>query len=334
MSTLITIHSVTAFHLPTKTSEPIPLANGDLVLTLVPSNPPATPTPTLTLTVGTTSFPISHDTPISATDTTSQHTAYIFTPTVPLPTPTSTSDVTSTEIASVGHVKLVFKNSMNPAEFDETEALARHFEGILKEQNVWRETDYYTDDDTQTVIGAAITGSFGATLSSFGHSLARGITGFTDSHIEANPNLQHPAPPGETTKSMAATFQSSTATLAQYTHVAAEKLGEVVHDGAKYVGGMVKDLTQHQGTPVRQSEGGNHADVEQGELGGETATREVADTWEEVKLDAPGAADGTTALGSSASSNIHRAVEHDFRSEADEGAKDIGQGGANIGTAG
>ncbi len=285
MTTLITIQSVTAYHLPTKSSQPIPLATGELVVTEVPANPPTTSAPTLTLTVGTTSFPITRATPLSAIDTTSQHTAYIFTPTAP----TSVPDVTNPDIASVGHVKLVFKSSVNQTEFDETEALARHFEGILKAHNSWRETDYYTDDDTQTVLGAAITGSsIGAAFSSFGQSLATRISAFTDSHIAANPTPQHPAPPGETTKSLAATFQSSTATLAQYTHVAAEKLSEVVHEGAKYVGERVKDLTQDgEGTP-------GHSGNTQADQGGFTQTVKegVTGGWEEVKLGASGAASG------------------------------------------
>ncbi len=327
MSVLISIPEVTAYHLPTKASEKIALAAGTLSLTLVPADPPSTTAPVLTLSVGSVSFPLSHATPLSATDTTQQHASYIFAPGVPSAQP----GVTNADIGAVGFVKIAFKTSKNQVELDEAEALCKRFEEVLKAQNVWRETDYYTDDDTQTAIGAMLTGSaIGKTLASFGQNIAARIEAFADSHMQANPNPQHPAPPSDGVKSMASTLQSSTATLSQYAHAATEKITEVIHDGAQYVGERVKDMTKDESAAAQ-------AQPQQGGVA-QTVKQGASNAWEEVKMGASGAADGcvhdvryrhahelilrhaslrATTVGTSLSQNTHRTIEHDLGPEAD-----------------
>jgi hypothetical protein len=277
MSILITIQSVTAYHLPNKNSVPIPLAAGDLTLTVTEPNPPASTQQTLTLTVGNVSFPISDKTPVSATDTTSQHSAYIFTPAVPPTEP-------GAEAAGMGLVKIVLKPSANQVQFDETEALARHFEQILKEHKAWHEWDYYDDDDTHL----AITAKIGSTLSSIGHNLASRFSALTGSQAGGTADPNHPAASSDGNKSLATTLQSSTATLAQYTHVAAEKITGAVQEGAKFVEDTYKEYTKED----ERSTGPRSPPTTAAAPSGDAVPQKPREAWEDVNIGASGVAPG------------------------------------------
>jgi len=297
MSTLITIQSVTAYHLPNKNSVPIPLAAGDLSLTVTePAHPPGS---TLTLTVGHVSFPLSDKTPVAATDTTSQHSAYIFTPSVP-PTEPGAEGTTT-----VGQVKIVLKPSASQAQFDETEALARHFEQILRDHKAWHEWDYYEGDDTQLVIGAKI----GAALSSIGHNLASRFSALTGGHAGGNAEHSQPAAESEGNKSaLATTLQSSTATLAQYTHVAAEKITGAVQEGAKYVENTYKEYTKEDERstgPALPTTAGPTGSVQQ------TAGTGERDGLREVNLGDSGAVVGTASPAPPIDAEAQHVIEAD-----------------------
>ena len=80
MTTLADIPSTKAYHLPTPTSEPILLAEGELVLATIPANPPARPSPTLTLSVGASSWPVLPNTPVRKIHAQKEHASYIFSP--------------------------------------------------------------------------------------------------------------------------------------------------------------------------------------------------------------------------------------------------------------
>ncbi len=61
-------------------SEPLPLSTGDLSLTLIPANPPTHPSPTVTLTIGASSFPLLPNSPVQRIHSAKEHPSYIFTP--------------------------------------------------------------------------------------------------------------------------------------------------------------------------------------------------------------------------------------------------------------
>lgn len=82
MTSLIEIPSVRLEHLPTATSDPLPLATGNLSLTLLPPSP-THPAETLTLTVASSSFPLSPSSKIHkvhAPPTLHAHATYVFSP--------------------------------------------------------------------------------------------------------------------------------------------------------------------------------------------------------------------------------------------------------------
>jgi hypothetical protein len=80
MTTLVEIPSCTALHVPTPTSSPLPLATGELTLVLIPANPPAHPSPTLTLSVGSAAFPLLPNSPVQKVKAKEEHASYQFTP--------------------------------------------------------------------------------------------------------------------------------------------------------------------------------------------------------------------------------------------------------------
>jgi len=74
------IPQCTAYHLPTPTSSPLPLASGDLVLSVLPANPPTHPSESLTLTIGSAAFPLLPNSPIQKIQSKDEHPSYIFAP--------------------------------------------------------------------------------------------------------------------------------------------------------------------------------------------------------------------------------------------------------------
>jgi hypothetical protein len=80
MSALITIGNTTALHLPTADAAPLPLANGDLTLVLIPANPPTHPSETLTVSIGASSFPLLPNSPLQKVKTIDEHPTFQFTP--------------------------------------------------------------------------------------------------------------------------------------------------------------------------------------------------------------------------------------------------------------
>jgi hypothetical protein len=99
MSSLIEIPSCTALHIPTPASSPLPLSSGALTLSVVPANPPTHPSASLTLTIGSSSFPLLPNSPIQKIQTINEHSSYIFSP------------VAADGGAAIGQVKIVMKDS-------------------------------------------------------------------------------------------------------------------------------------------------------------------------------------------------------------------------------
>ena len=98
MTTLVDIPSCTAVHLPTPTSSPLPLAFGDLTLTIIPANPPAHPSQTVTLTIGASSFPLLPNSPVQKIGSIKEHASYVFSP------------VPADGGAGIGQVKITMKD--------------------------------------------------------------------------------------------------------------------------------------------------------------------------------------------------------------------------------
>lgn len=80
MTTLITIPAVTAFHLPAPGATPVPLAQGDLALSLLPAAPPTRPAEVLTLSIGSSAFVLARNSPVQKTKSKNEHPSFVFTP--------------------------------------------------------------------------------------------------------------------------------------------------------------------------------------------------------------------------------------------------------------
>lgn len=98
-SVLVEIPQCSALHLPTPQSSPLPLSTGELTLNLVPANPPTHPSQTLTLTIGSASFPLLPISPLQKVQAKDEHPSYIFSP------------VPADGGAPIGQVKIVMKSS-------------------------------------------------------------------------------------------------------------------------------------------------------------------------------------------------------------------------------
>jgi hypothetical protein len=80
MTTLLTIRGTTAYHIPAPGIAPVPLAAGDLTLSLIPAFPPTRPADSVTLTVGASTFVLTKNAPVQRTNAKSEHPSLMFTP--------------------------------------------------------------------------------------------------------------------------------------------------------------------------------------------------------------------------------------------------------------
>ncbi|WRT63619.1 uncharacterized protein IL334_000542 [Kwoniella shivajii] len=310
MTTLVTIPNVTAYHLPTPTSDPLPLSTGELNLTVIPANPPTHPSSTLTLTVGGSSFPLLPNSPLQKVQAKEQHPSYIFSP------------VAADGGEPVGQVKLRLKDSANQGEWDASEALTHRFEAALKEHKVWNETTLFVDDEFETGGVAKHTQRWGETIAgavtSAGQALAERLGAYTDRHI-AKTDPEHPAPPSDLTKERASALTDATHRLSESAESGANTVGSYVHDTAKSIGASLPDSIAKKSEPVKEED--------------KTEFRKLAeDGWEQITIAAKGIAGAATTVGTALSQSSHRAVEHNFGKEAEGVAQDVGQTGANIGS--
>ncbi|KAK1926229.1 senescence-associated protein-domain-containing protein [Papiliotrema laurentii] len=308
MSSLVQIPACTALHLPTPTSSPLPLSSGDLTLTVIPANPPTHPSPTLTLTIGSSSFPLLPNSPLQKIQTTHEHPSYIFSP---LPADGG---------EPIGQVKIVLKDSKSPGEWEATEALAARFEAALKEHKVWDEKVLFVNDEYEATPGAPAKGwgeiVAGGVIGA-GSALASRLSAFTDKHIHTT-HPTHPTPPSDQVISNAAVANARTAGIAEQAEQAAQRFGEAIHEGGQKVGAQLPDSIAR---PATQPAEGDKSDF-----------RKLAEEgWTQVSIAAKGIASATVTVAGSVSENAHRAVEHNFGRQADKVAQDIGQTGANIG---
>lgn len=307
MTTLITIPSVTAYHIPAPGVSPVNLASGDLTLLLIPAQPPNHLQPSLTLSIGNSaSFPLSERTPLHAVDTNREHASYVFTPLLPAsPNSGKKPHDGSTTQTTYGKVKLVMKECKSVSEHEACESSEAKFVEVLKEHKVWKDMSFYDEEDEADEASAASANdlaSIGATLahqlSSYGSYLAERLNKLTDRHVAS----QEPGnvKPSEQTKDIASAFSTGTATLASYTHAAAESLSHAVQEGAKVVGGYVRETVESlEGSSV--TEGATNAENGPNQTGPfraeikETAqhAKEVGvEAWDEVSLAVGGAAEG------------------------------------------
>ncbi|WWD05932.1 hypothetical protein V865_004017 [Kwoniella europaea PYCC6329] len=311
MTTLVTIPNVTAYHLPTPTSDPLPLSTGELNLTVIPANPPSHPSSTLTLTVGGSSFPLLPNSPVQKVQAKDQHPSYIFAP------------VPADGGEPVGQVKLRVKDSANQGEWDATEALAHKLEEALKSNKVWNQTTLFVDDEYETGGAAKHTQKWGETIAgavtAAGQALAERLGAYTDRHV-ARTNPEHPAPPSDLTKERASALELGSSRLADSVEEGAKNVGSYVHETAKSVGEKLPDSIAKSSESVKEEDKGQF--------------RKLAEEgWEQVTIAAKGIAGAAITVGSAASQSAHRAVEHNFGKEAEGVAQDVGQTGANLGSA-
>lgn len=201
---LLTFPHISVYHLPTPTSPPILLAQGDLVLSLLPASPPDHPKEVLTISITRTgdgtgdgahheaheaTFLIKEGTPVVKTDTNHEHASYLFAPALPdshadvgLETSTSTAagkdlgpnggelgtPTTTTLPATLnqlGKIKLVPSHSTSPEQYTETERLASHFQQILETHKCWKEQGWYDiEDELAAAAGSGAGAGYGTTI--------------------------------------------------------------------------------------------------------------------------------------------------------------------------
>ncbi|WVF66439.1 hypothetical protein IAT40_001179 [Kwoniella sp. CBS 6097] len=311
MTTLVTIPSTQAYHLPTPTSDPLPLSSGELNLTLIPANPPSHPHSTLTLTIGASSFPLLPTSPVQKVQAKDEHPAYVFSP------------VPADGGAPVGQVKIKVKDSANQGEWDATESLLKKFEHSLKAEKVWDETILFVNDEYETGGASKVAKPWGETIAGAvigaGQALAERLNSYTDRHVH-NTNPEHPAPPSDITKERASTINSATSDLADSAESGAQTVGTYIHDTGKSIGEKLPDSLAKKSEPVKEEDKSDFRKLAEG-------------GWEQVTIAAKGVAEAATTVGGAISGSAHRAVEHNFGKEAEGVAQDVGQTGANFGSA-
>ncbi|KAJ9110720.1 hypothetical protein QFC20_002761 [Naganishia adeliensis] len=331
--TLVTIPNTKAYHVPLPGSKPILLAEGDLVLSIIPSHPPDHPTQTITLSVGHATFPITPKTPAVKTDTTEQHAAFTFKPLL--------AEHAAGE--RVGKVKVTLKPSTGPAEYERTEAQAMVLEKSLRDLGCFHQPDYYELEDEADAAAGEAAGygtTIADTLTSYGKWIASRVEAFTNSRIEGTPATTTPANVPQGVKGAAESVKTGSATVASYTHGATETIGEVVHDGAKYLGALAGGAYKSiHDAVVPPPSTGSAAAAEAGNARSEFAkgagevvknvTDAAGETWEEVKLGAGGAATGAKEVTDSVAENTYKSVEHGYGQEANAVARDMGATGTN-----
>ncbi|WWD22344.1 hypothetical protein CI109_106835 [Kwoniella shandongensis] len=312
MTTLVDIPSAAAFHLPTPASDPLPLSAGDLVLTLIPANPPTHPSQTLTLTIGSSSFPLLPNSPVQKVEAKDEHPSYVFSP------------VSADGGASIGQVKIRMKHSTNQGEWEATEALCRKFEDALKAQKVWDDRTLFVDDEYETGGASKIARGWGESIAGAvigaSQSLAERLTAYTEKHV-ATTHPEHPAPPSANVASTAHSLNETTSSLATSTESGATKIGNVIHEGGKKLGSYLPDSIAKSAEPVPEADKSDFRKLAEG-------------GWEQVTIAAKGIASAATTVGGAVSVSAHKAVEHNFGKEAENVAQDIGQAGANVGATG
>ncbi|KAK8845398.1 hypothetical protein IAR55_006111 [Kwoniella newhampshirensis] len=312
MTTLVDIPSAAAFHLPTPTSDPLPLSAGDLTLTLIPANPPTHPSQTLTLTVGSSSFPLLPISPVQRVEAKDEHPSYVFSP-----VPADGGD-------PIGQVKIRMKHSTSQGEWEATEALCRKFEEALKAQKVWDHKTLFVDDEYETGGASGSNKGWGESIAGAvmgaSHAIADRLNAYTDRHV-ATTNPEHPAPPTSNVADKAHSLETTTSSLADTAESGAQKVGSMIHEGGKKLGGYLPDSIAKSAEPVPE---GDKSDFRKMAEGG----------WEQVTIAAKGIASAATTVGGAVSVSAHKAVEHNFGKEAEGVAQDIGQAGANVGSTG
>ncbi|KAJ9093066.1 hypothetical protein QFC21_006559 [Naganishia friedmannii] len=259
---LLTIPNISAYHLATPASEPILLAKGDLVLSLLPAAPPDHPKEQLTVTVGDSgaSFLIKEGAPVVKTDTNHEHASFLFAPALPethaqagkdlganggeLGTPATTTAASVLSPSKLGKIKLVPAESHSPTQYEQTESLALQFETILKEHKCWKEQGYYDLED-ELALADPSSASYGTTIADkltyYGRIVSQRLSGLTQPSASspAATTAEPPLVPSDTTASaVAAQTAKTTHTISEYTHTAGQTLTHVVHDGAAYLGSL------------------------------------------------------------------------------------------------
>jgi hypothetical protein len=236
-------------------------------------------------------FPVTSRTPLSPADTTKAHASLVFRP--------STLEAAGSETSNnaLGKVKIVFKDSVSPGEYEASDALIKRLEYILKEHQLWKEIGYYDEEDELDRADPQAAG-YGTviadTLSSYARLFSSKLSSFTESHVQSTSPLR-PTEPGDSIKSMASSTEGFTQKAADVTHSIAQAVQTVVHDGSKYLANTVHDTANDldkkyaggaQPGPIREQVNETATGVK--EMGGAV--------WEEVSLAGTGAKEAYVPL--------------------------------------
>ncbi|WVQ76386.1 hypothetical protein IAR50_006052 [Cryptococcus sp. DSM 104548] len=307
MTTLIEIPSAAALHLPTPTSSPLPLSSGDLSLILLPAAPPTRPAETLTLNVGSSSFPLTKRYPVQKVHGKDEHPTYAF-------------GVQGQDAgASVGQVRIVMKHSTNPGEWEATEAFCAKLEAILKEHALWKAEVLFVDDEYETGGSPAVKKGWGESIAgslvSGGQSLATKIHGYADKHV-ATTERSLAVEPTQGEVESAKSFSHTTSSIAASASDGATSVGNAVHSAGSSAASALPDQAKVD------------PDLPEAE---KWQVRKAAESgWEQLSFVAKGVAEAATTVGGAISTGGHQVLEHNSGKKADDVAQDIGQSGSNL----
>ncbi|BEJ12044.1 hypothetical protein CspHIS471_0205040 [Cutaneotrichosporon sp. HIS471] len=138
MTSLVSIPGCVALHLPARGVAAVPMANGDLHLTLLPADPPSRKEEILTLSVGSSAFVVAKNSPVQRIQSKNEHPSFVFTPAPP------------EGGQSIGQVRIDMSDSSSPEAWERVEEGCRALEAELKAHNAWEDKELFVDDEYET----------------------------------------------------------------------------------------------------------------------------------------------------------------------------------------
>lgn len=125
-------------------------------------------------------------------------------------------------------------------------------------------------------------------------------------------HLQHPPGkpvlPTAENAAKASAVRNTTAQAAVKADEIAEKIGDKIHEGGKKLGESLPDELAKPSPAVEQGQKGE-------------ARKLAEEGWHQATIAAKGLADAAATVGSSISGNAHKAIEHNYGTEADRVAQ-------------
>lgn len=226
MTSLVSIPGCIALHLPARGAAPVPMANGDLHLTLLPADPPTRKEDVLTLSIGASAFIVAKNSPVQRIQSKNEHPSFVFTPAPP------------EGGQSIGQVRIDMSDSTSPEAWEKVEDGCHALEAELKAHNAWEEKELFVDDEYETdgpVTGPKV--GWGETIASSVMGTASWLVGRLTGATAPESTLPTTAPkePGMQVPAQAQNMEEQSADFKTQASIAARGIGEA----AVQVGGAI-----------------------------------------------------------------------------------------------